>query len=64
MIEEDGFVCERRNDCKWKCFALDKNGFTFGKIEDTLSAWKEWHQKQCGGKLIPVKIIEKPLLEG
>jgi len=59
MIEKNGYMCERGRDCKWKCFAFDSNGFTFGDIPDDSTAWKKWHDKECGGKLIPLKITEK-----
>ena len=60
MIERDGIICEKESKCKWKCFALDKSGFAFGTVSDFAGAWMEWHEKECGGKLIPVKIMEKP----
>ena len=53
----DIIYCERGTKCKWKCFALDYQGYGHGRIEDYLPAWKEWHEKECGGRLIQAVIV-------
>lgn len=45
------FYCEHRHQCKWQCLALHQ-GLGWGRIENTLSAWREWHRRECGGRLI------------
>lgn len=47
------FYCKRRHQCKWQCFALHQ-GLGWGRIENTNPAWREWHQRECGGRLIPL----------
>jgi hypothetical protein len=64
MIEQEGIICEKGRDCKWKCFALDSQGFGHGKISNYVGAWMKWHERECGGRLIPVKIIENPEGQG
>ena len=53
----DVIYCERGRDCKWKCFALDYEGYGHGKLQNYLTEWREWHEKQCGGKLIQAEIV-------
>ena len=54
----DIFYCEKKEKCKWKAFALEFHGVGFGKIENTTYEWRQWHEKECGGKLIQAEIIE------
>jgi 3-mercaptopyruvate sulfurtransferase SseA len=55
----DIIYCEHGTKCKWKCFALDYEGYGHGRIENYLPAWKEWHEKECGGKLIQAVIVKE-----
>ena len=58
----DIIYCEHGTKCKWKCFALDYEGYGHGRIENYLPAWKEWHEKECGGKLIQAVIVKEDFL--
>ena len=59
-IEQDYiFYCEKKRQCTWKCFALSHEGFSLGKLDQTLSAWREAHSRHCGGKLIQARIIDE-----
>ena len=53
------FYCEKRKQCTWKCFALGHEGFAIGRVNQTLSAWREAHAQHCGGKLIQAVIVEE-----
>jgi len=57
-IIDNIFWCDKREKCQWKCFALDYSGFSIGRIENTLLAWREAHKHYCGGKLTQGKIIK------
>ena len=54
--------CEHGANCKWKCFALDYYGNGIGTLKNYEGAWKEWHEKQCGGKLIQSFIVDEDYL--
>ena len=48
------FYCEKKSRCSWQCFTLHQ-GLGWGPIPDPESCiWREWHDKECGGKLIPL----------
>jgi hypothetical protein len=51
MKKPMAFYCEHKHKCKWQGFALN-SGLGWGVPPDTTDAWREWHDKQCGGKLI------------
>jgi hypothetical protein len=55
----DIIYCEHGTKCKWKCFALDSQGYGHGRIENYLQAWRDWHEKKCGGKLIQAVIVKE-----
>jgi len=55
----DIIYCEHGTKCKWKCFALDYEGYGHGRIENYLQAWRDWHEKECGGKLIQAVIVKE-----
>jgi hypothetical protein len=55
---DDIFWCDKREKCQWKCFALSYSGFSIGRIENTLLAWREAHKHFCGGELIQGKIVK------
>ncbi len=58
MLLTDVFYCDKKRGCKWKCFMLEANGYSLGKIPNASDAWVEWHEQKCGGKLIQAKIID------
>jgi hypothetical protein len=58
----DIIYCEHKSKCKWKGFALDGNGYGIGKVENYLQEWKDWHEKECGGKLIQAVIVKEDYL--
>ena len=58
----DIIYCEHKSKCKWKGFALDGNGYGIGRVENYLQAWKDWHEKECGGKLIQAVIVREDFL--
>jgi hypothetical protein len=58
----DIIYCEHGTKCKWKGFALDSQGYGHGRIENYLQAWKDWHEKECGGKLIQAVIVKEDYL--
>jgi hypothetical protein len=58
----DIIYCEHKSKCKWKGFALDGNGYGIGKVENYLQAWRDWHEKECGGKLIQAVIVKEDYL--
>ena len=55
----DIYYCEKKNKCQWKAFALNADGMSLGRVENALPAWREWHEKMCGGKLVQAEIVEK-----
>jgi len=55
------WCCEYRHKCKWQGFALHQ-GLAWGSKEYALRAWRTWHDRECGGKLIQlVPTGKKPL---
>ena len=56
----DVIFCDKKEKCKWKCFALDYYGFGRGTLKDYPNyhnSWVEAHECQCGGKLIQAEIV-------
>lgn len=49
------WCCEHRAECKWQGFALHQ-GLSWGIIPEH-SQWREWHDRECGGRLI--QLIDK-----
>ena len=45
------WCCERRYQCKWQGFALHA-GLAWGEIPSENNAWRQWHDRECGGQLI------------
>ena len=58
----DIIYCEHKSKCKWKGFALDGNGYGIGRVENYLQKWRDWHEKECGGKLIQAVIVKEDFL--
>jgi hypothetical protein len=58
----DIIYCEHKSKCKWKGFALDGNGYGIGRVENYLQTWRDWHEKECGGKLIQAVIVKEDFL--
>jgi hypothetical protein len=52
--------CEKKHDCKWQGFHFHR-GLSWGEVPDENDTWRQWHDKGCGGKLIP--IIEEAEVE-
>jgi len=57
MTKIEVYYCEKKTHCNWKCFALDAYGLGFGIIPSGHDAWRIWHDKECGGKLIQAEIV-------
>jgi len=49
------WCCEHRAKCKWQGFALHQ-GLSWGAIPEH-GQWREWHNRECGGRLI--QLIDK-----
>ena len=57
-IPEYVYACEKGRKCKWKAFHASYYSLTEGKIKNSTSEWREWHEKKCGGRLIQYKLVE------
>lgn len=44
------WCCERKERCRWQGFALNQ-GLGWGTVRKS-GAWREWHDRECGGRLI------------
>jgi hypothetical protein len=45
------FCCEKMEKCSFQGFVL-RHGLSWGRIEDTLEAWRKAHSEYCGGRLV------------
>lgn len=45
------WCCERMAFCRWQGYELSF-GLAWGRVEDCSPTWREWHDRECGGKLI------------
>ena len=45
------WYCEKKWNCKWQGFALH-HGIAWGIIPPKTNIWRQWHEQNCGGKLI------------
>jgi hypothetical protein len=52
--------CKKGRLCDWKCFALDKNGLSEGKMPSENDAWTMAHKEHCGGELVEVVLKPQP----
>lgn len=59
----DIFWCNKRDNCQWKCFALDHWGFAIGNITNVLPAWKEAHERYCDGQLVQGQIMRAAIFQ-
>ena len=46
------WCCERRGQCKWKCYALEAAGLQWGTPDQVTPEWLKWHKRECGGRLV------------
>ena len=46
--------CRRGLKCKWKGLALSANGIEIGTVRPPGNAWREEHDRQCGGELVQI----------
>jgi hypothetical protein len=47
------WYCTRKHKCKWQAFAMCQ-GLAWGVIPDKSNKWRQWHDRECDGKLIQV----------
>lgn len=47
--------CEHKHRCKWPGV---RGMPAFGPVSDCISAWVEWHERECGGRLISLYTIK------
>lgn len=47
------WCCDQQHKCKWQGFALHQ-GLSWGTIPDESNVWRQWHDRECGGKLIQI----------
>jgi len=48
---DGAWCCIYKEKCKWQAFALHR-GLGWGEIPPPTNAWREWHDKECGGALL------------
>ena len=46
------WCCERRGQCRWKCYALEAAGLQWGTPDQVTPEWLKWHKRECGGRLV------------
>lgn len=47
------FFCERKHFCRWQGYRLHQ-GLGWGTIPIQVNPWREAHDRECGGKLVPL----------
>lgn len=50
----EAWCCEKRSKCNWQGFALHQ-GLAWGSIPPATDPWRQWHDRECGGKLIRLR---------
>jgi hypothetical protein len=51
------FYCDRESNCRWQGFKLHL-GLGWGPIPLLTDPWRKAHDRECGGKLIPLWLRE------
>lgn len=54
------FGCTRGAECEWQCYALYR-GFSWGRLRDTPSAWREAHDRYRTGRLVQWEITAREI---
>ena len=49
------FFCEKMDKCQWQGFALHQ-GLGWGEVPSPHDTWREYHDRECGGKLIQMSV--------
>lgn len=54
------WCCEKRGQCKWKCYALETAGLQWGTPDQTTAEWIKCHKRECGGELVQLMPPNQP----